>query len=80
MSNVQQSSLSTVLIFTHYFTIGILVRHDAAKNALRRHLGEAAVILYVSSGCKSLRVRKVTFSPSRTIYDSKGSEFDDVCR
>jgi hypothetical protein len=64
------------LKFTQEVRIGILVRNDAAREALRRQVGELGLIMYV---CFTIQVVKFTILlSSRTPYEAKGLEFSDV--
>lgn len=56
------------------YTLGILVRDDAAREKLRARVGEIGLILYVLKSIPSV----VLIPFSRTLYESKGLEFDDV--
>jgi hypothetical protein len=56
--------------------IGILVRDQAAENKLRAEIGNIGSIMWVS--LYWLWCNFVAHNARRTLYDSKGLEFDDV--
>ena len=70
---VNKSILVTVIKCQN---LGILVRDDAARDELRRQVGEIGLIMFVFSSNISFDV--MSKCVDRTLYESKGLEFDDV--
>lgn len=57
--------------------LGILVRDDTARDELRRQVGEIGLIMWVFS-LPTLSFDVMSKCVDRTLYESKGLEFDDV--
>jgi len=55
--------------------LGILVRDEAAKRKLRQQVGEIGLVLYVRIISQASGHWLMV---PRTLYESKGLEFDDV--
>ena len=55
--------------------LGILVRDESARDELRKQVGEIGLIMFVKYS--SAAERRLT-RHNRTLYESKGLEFDDV--
>ena len=55
--------------------LGILVRDESARDELREQVGEIGLIMFVKY--PSAEERRLT-RHNRTLYESKGLEFDDV--
>jgi hypothetical protein len=75
LSSVRYDSLSFLLFCPKgKTTLGILVRDEAARFKLREQVGDIGLIMYVPL---SLCI-KLLLTTSRTLYESKGLEFNDV--
>lgn len=57
--------------------LGILVRDDVARDELRRQVGEIGLIMWVFS-LPTSSFDVMSKCVDRTLYESKGLEFDDV--
>lgn len=69
------SSSNEVFLRATQNLLGILVRDESARDELREQVGEIGLIMFVKFS--SLAERRLTMH-NRTLYESKGLEFDDV--
>jgi hypothetical protein len=75
LSSVRRISLAFYGLSVCLFPSGILVRDEAGRDKLRQQVGDIGLIMSVLSACRVCsRLRKF----HRTLYESKGLEFNDV--